>query len=372
MLTKFALGRVLPRIRGFGINHRNQIRLRSDIGFVLDIDGVLLRGLEPIPQAKEALELLQANKVPFILLTNGGGLTEKSRIEFISSRIGVPLSPLQIIQSHTPMKTYAVNKTYQRVMVVGGVGDKSRECAYGYGFKDVVMPIDFVKQDPFISPYHNFLKDQLDKDAKDVDVNSPIDAILVFHDSRDMSTDTQVILDLLNSENGVVGTKRNFKSSEPSVPIIFSNNDFVWPNKYNLPRFGQGALRIMIEALYREVNHLKPSENLKSTIMGKPFPVQYNFACHVLIDWREKLLKNLVDLLEQVLPPLHSEPKNNPFSKIYMVGDNPASDIKGANDYGWESLLLRTGVYNEREGTDILPTGGIHDNVLAAVKSVLR
>lgn len=28
-----------------------------------------------------------------------------------------------------------------------------------------------------------------------------------------------------------------------------------------------------------------------------------------------------------------------------MIGDNPLSDIDGANRYGWKSVLLRTGVY---------------------------
>lgn len=28
-----------------------------------------------------------------------------------------------------------------------------------------------------------------------------------------------------------------------------------------------------------------------------------------------------------------------------MVGDNPASDIAGANNYGWRSILVRTGVF---------------------------
>ena len=29
------------------------------------------------------------------------------------------------------------------------------------------------------------------------------------------------------------------------------------------------------------------------------------------------------------------------ISKIYMIGDNPAGDVKGANQQGWESILLR-------------------------------
>ena len=28
-----------------------------------------------------------------------------------------------------------------------------------------------------------------------------------------------------------------------------------------------------------------------------------------------------------------------------MVGDNPASDIAGANNFGWQSILVRTGVF---------------------------
>jgi ribonucleotide monophosphatase NagD (HAD superfamily) len=32
---------------------------------------------------------------------------------------------------------------------------------------------------------------------------------------------------------------------------------------------------------------------------------------------------------------------------VYMVGDNPESDIAGANAYGWKSLLVKTGVYRE-------------------------
>jgi len=28
-----------------------------------------------------------------------------------------------------------------------------------------------------------------------------------------------------------------------------------------------------------------------------------------------------------------------------MIGDNPAGDIIGANDFGWKSILVRTGVY---------------------------
>ena len=28
-----------------------------------------------------------------------------------------------------------------------------------------------------------------------------------------------------------------------------------------------------------------------------------------------------------------------------MLGDNPAGDIIGANEFGWKSILVRTGVF---------------------------
>lgn len=352
----------------------------SDIAFVFDIDGVLLRGSKTLPTAKPALELLNEHKVPFILLTNGGGVTESARANFLSSAIGVPISPLQIVQSHTPMKAFAHNNQFDRVLVVGGDKDNARECANEYGFKDVIMPIDIVNADPSISAHHRIAAEEFKYalSPEKLNIEKPVSAILVFNDARDMGTDTQIILDLLNSENGVIGTKRSITSindkHKPSIPIVFSNNDFLWANDYKLPRFGQGALRIMIEALYKEVNGLKENEKLQSEILGKPFPIQYDFAHNVLIDWNTKMAENNTNDLNQLLPKLNEKPTNSPFRKIYMIGDNPASDIMGANVNGWESLLLRTGVYKDTDWDTIVakPSAGVHDDVLESIRFALR
>lgn len=353
---------------------------RSDIAFVFDIDGVLLRGSKPLPTAKPALELLNKYKIPFILLTNGGGVTESSRASFLSSSIGVPISPLQIVQSHTPMKAFAHNNQFDRVLVVGGDRDNARKCASEYGFKDVIMPVDIVNADPSISAHHRITPEEFEcaLSPEKLNIEKPVSAILVFNDARDMGTDTQIILDLLNSENGVIGTKRSITTindkQKPSIPIVFSNNDFLWANDYKLPRFGQGALRIMIEALYKEVNGLKENEKLQLEILGKPFPIQYDFAHNVLIDWNKKMAENNTHDLNQLLPKLNEKPTNSPFRKIYMVGDNPASDIMGANVNGWESLLLRTGVYKDADWDTIVakPSGGVHDDVLKSIRFALR
>lgn len=355
-------------------------RLQSDIAFVFDIDGVLLRGSKALDSAKPTLELLNDKKIPFILLTNGGGVSEKARVDYISEEVGVRISPLQIVQSHTPMKVLAKNKTYNRVLVVGGPDDKARHVALDYGFEDVITPGDIIRQTPALSPHHRYTADQFEKfTVENADLDTPLDAILVFNDPRDAGTDLQVVSDLLNSDGGRIGTRRSVTNGsdkqEPSIPILFSNNDFLWANDYPLPRFGQGAFRIAVEALYSEFNQLKPHEKLRSTIFGKPFKVQYDFAHSVLIDWRSYLLGNKTHGHDDInLPSLNETPQNTPFKSIYMVGDNPASDIQGANENGWKSLLLRTGVYRDEDWDTIVakPTDGIHDNVYESVTYALK
>ena len=53
-----------------------------------------------------------------------------------------------------------------------------------------------------------------------------------------------------------------------------------------------------------------------------------------------------------------------------MLGDNPASDIKGANDFGWYSILLKTGVF--QGGKPVYEPWHIADDVKEAVTFALR
>lgn len=340
--------------------------------FVFDIDGVLLRGAKPIPKAREALELLGSAKIPFILLTNGGGVSEKSRVEFLSDRLNVEISPLQIVQSHTPMRAWAQSGKYKRVLVVGGSNDNARHAALDYGFKDVILPIDIVRQNVAVSPHHRFTSEDFAKYARDVDLTIPIESILVFNDPRDMNTDIQIVSDLLISENGLVGTKRSsFGDVNPAIPIAFSNDDFLWANDYELPRFGQGAFRMILERIYKESNRLSPSQELALTIFGKPFAIQYLYAHSVLVEWN-KILNGHKPC--GFMPKLNEGPQNSPFSKIFMVGDNPLSDIWGANTAGWDSILVRTGVFQDSDWlvTKHRPTVGVFDDVYHGVSTVVK
>ncbi|WEJ94407.1 hypothetical protein PSN45_001891 [Yamadazyma tenuis] len=316
---------------------KNAVRFlsRTPKSVVFDIDGVLIKGGRQIPQARPALELLDKNRVPFVLLTNGGGVKESDRIEYLSDLIHYKFRNDQIVQSHTPMKEL-IHK-HPNVMVVGGVGNRARECAESYGFESVVTPVDLVRFNPHVAPFNRYTEEDLKTLARPFD-GRPIDAIMVFNDPRDMSTDLQVIMDLLNSDKGQFGTHRKSKGPVPAVPIYFSNNDFYWANEFSLPRFGQGVFRIIIETVYKEINR---GANLHYTMFGKPFKVQYDYCA--------KLLSS---------------------DQIFMVGDNPLSDIEGANNYGWESCLVKTGVYKPGDVTKD-PTMGVFDDVYGAVSAIL-
>ena len=136
----------------------------ASYAFCFDIDGVILRGPDTIPEAVQALKLLNGEnkyniKVPSIFVTNGGGKLELQRAEDLSKRLGTEIRVDQIIQGHTPMRDLV--PLYKNVLVVGGVGNICRHVAESYGFKNVYTPLDILKWNPAVSPYHDLTEEEL-------------------------------------------------------------------------------------------------------------------------------------------------------------------------------------------------------------------
>jgi ribonucleotide monophosphatase NagD (HAD superfamily) len=86
-----------------------------------------------------------------------------------------------------------------------------------------------------------------------------------------------------------------------------------------LPRYGAGAFRAVMEDLYFRTT----GEHLDQTTFGKPEPTSFAYA-------------------ESLIDKQHAN-----VERIYMIGDNPATDIKGANAVGgrWKSILTLTGMH---------------------------
>ncbi|KAI1120013.1 HAD-superfamily subfamily IIA hydrolase [Nemania abortiva] len=378
-------------------------RTAPRFAFAFDIDGVLLHVAEPIPGATETLKYLQHHDIPFILLTNGGGKHERERVGYLCKRLDVPLSTANFVQSHTPFEEL-VDKSWSQshvdghtqlepakdgdgnsgladknILVTGSDPAKSRLIAEAYGFRSVITPADILAAHPTIFPFEQLLKARYASTARRLpSLNPKIDAIFVFNDPRDWALDTQIILDLLLSKDGVLGTysPKNGRGGEHEnhgwqqdgqPDLYFSNHDLFWSASYHLPRFGQGAFQAALAGIWRQITG--GQAELKRTTIGKPYARTYEYAEKVLSQWRASLLKKRGDA--------HAE--TQPLTRVYMVGDNPESDIRGANEYvspqgtEWASILVRTGVWSmERDGEPKHKPHVIVDDVKSAVEWAVK
>jgi ribonucleotide monophosphatase NagD (HAD superfamily) len=105
----------------------------------------LLRSSAPIPGASKALNFLNENNIPFILLTNGGGKHESDRVAELTEKLDVHLTVDNFVQSHTPFQelvrdTETVQGLKEKcILVTGGDGDKCRKVAEKYVISIVVF-----------------------------------------------------------------------------------------------------------------------------------------------------------------------------------------------------------------------------------------
>lgn len=291
---------------------------------------------------------------PYIFLTNGGGKTEEERCLQLSQQLEVEVSPGQFICGHTPMREMA--EKYGTVLVVGGEGEKCRLVAEGYGFKDVVTPGDIIKDNKDTTPFRKLTEAEVKHSRARIFGEVEIEAIFVFADSRDWAGDQQIILDLLMSKNGRLGTRSESFAEGP--PIFFSHNDVVWSASHNLTRTGMGALRASLEAMFKAVT----GKELTTTAFGKPQLKTFQFANRLLRQWRKE-----------------THAINSPPDTVYFVGDTPESDIRGTNEYNnskvsnneWYSILVCSGVHGQGTTPCFTPKATV-DNVLEAVKHGMK
>ena len=241
---------------------------------------------------------------------------------------------------------------YSTVLVVGGEGEKCRQVAESYGFKDPVTPGDIIKDNINTAPFRKLTDEENNNSRARNFAEHEIEAIFVFADSRDWAGDQQIILDLLMSKNGRLGTRS--ETCDEGPPIFFSHNDIVWATSHEFSRVGMGALRASLEAIYKAVTN----KNLKSTAFGKPQIETFQFATRLLQQWRKD-----------------THGINSPPESVYFVGDTPESDIRGTNEFNdsdksdntWFSILVRTGVFKEGTKPAFAPQATV-DNVLEAIK----
>ena len=205
---------------------------------------------------------------------------------------------------------------------------------------------DVQEQAPNLSPI----------DPSNLSKSLKIDSIFVYNDPRDWGLDLAVIIDLLLSHRGYLGTRsgknglqelsNNGYQQDDQPPLFFSNPDLWFAADFCLPRMGQGAFRAAVEGAWKDVTG---GATLQHRVFGKPNAETYQFA--------EKRLQQIVG----------SQGKSAPLLKnVYMIGDNPESDIRGAMTFksptgvNWHAALVETGVYSGGEPS-VRPTTIVKD-----------
>ncbi|SAM08930.1 hypothetical protein [Absidia glauca] len=204
---------------------------KPNYAFAFDIDGVLIKGKKPIAEATMALRLLngdnpQGRRIPFVLLTNGGGMTEAAKASQVSELIDI--SPDQVILSHSPMQLLTNKYKDKRVLVVGGKETACADLAKGYGFENVVTPQDLHHWNTSLWPYSQ--------------------------------------------------PKNITEASQKRNNSFTMSNDLIWSTDFPAPRLGQGAFKEALEGLYKALT----SNGLQSESFGKPHGATYFFAEKVI------------------------------------------------------------------------------------------
>jgi HAD superfamily hydrolase (TIGR01456 family) len=328
---------------------------------VLDIDGVLLKGGTVIDGAARAVQRLSENKIPYVFVTNGGGVKESKKAEDLTKKLGINVVPSQVIMSHTPFMNLNTKYANSKVLVVGGY-PSCLEAAQSYGFMHACSIHCYHAETPKVFPLRNAHPDQSPSSKP----TEPVEAVMIFHDPVDWGLEMQILCDVLSPaqlQDPSLATEEN--KARGHIPFYVSNADIVYTTEYPHPRFTQGAFVEAFRHLY-ELYHQQP---LVVDYCGKPYPVQYEFATQQL---REEARRVSGSTAEENIA---ADSNGGNREVFFGVGDNPKSDIRGANSAGqqWRSVLVRTGIFSDvsaaNDATD--PAHFVCDDIVAAVQTII-
>nr|CCA22096.1 conserved hypothetical protein [Albugo laibachii Nc14] len=179
-----------------------------------------------------------------------------------------------------------------------------------YGFTKTTSVEEVVHQNPTQYPFRHHDR------RESPHATEPVSAAMIMHDPTDWALELQVLVDVfIGGDPPGVG-----RPCASQTPLYVSNRDFTFAGAYPAPPFAQGSFTDCLMLLYEKMTQKK----LQFTCFGKPFPSQVKYA--------ETLLEQL---------------SGQTLSRIYGIGDNPDSDVQGANlAKNWCSILLKTGIYD--------------------------
>ncbi|XP_071960186.1 haloacid dehalogenase-like hydrolase domain-containing 5 [Antedon mediterranea] len=287
-------------------------RHEPSFGLLFDIDGVLCRGQQVLPEATSAFKKLRDRhgklRVPVVFVTNAGNCLRQTKAEQLSDMLQFKISSDQVVMSHSPLKM--CRHLHDKHILVSGQGPV-RDIAKGLGFHKITTVDELRDLYPHLDCVDHSRRRMLQKHIKEKQIDHPqIDAVVLFGEPVKWERSLQLVIDTVLT-NGDLNSKP-YQVPKRHLPVIACNVDLLWMAEAHLPRIGHGSFLLCLEALYQKITGHK----LQYTVLtGKPSEITYHYAETVLIQQVRKMgLKT-------------------PIRTLYAIGDNPATDIYGANLY---------------------------------------
>jgi HAD superfamily hydrolase (TIGR01456 family) len=247
-----------------------------------------------------------------------------------------------------------------------------------YGFENFELLEDYITRYPLLVPWKEYNTSNNSKwsicSTSTQEHTQPIKAILQLHEPVEWGEALQVLTDVLRS-----GGELNATGYVPDVrsppPLHIANPDVTYAAHYSVPRFTSGAFILCLNTLYRHFTGKDLTPYL--TFYGKPLRDTYRHIANLLVQRWNIQQKSFLShssssttssstssFTSSFLPP--------PFTQIYAIGDNPLSDIRGANSVGWFSILVRTGIFQQGENDPTDPAQLVVPSVREAVQYILH
>ena len=322
----------------------------SKPGLVIDIDGVIYRGGVLCEGTKEAFERVVQAGLPYVFATNGGGYTEANKAKALNELLGRDdIGGDSVVMAHTPFLGVDERLRTARVLVGGDLDSMGVMAAYGFTKAEHID--EYAARHPELITHEMWTRMAIRPEnvgpAPPGYDEEPVAAIFLVHNSEHWGRDLQILVDVVRFSGAVPKTMDEYlaKKAAPAdqIPVFIANPDLVYQDEYAVPRFTMGAFEVALRALYEA----QMGVPLQLTVFGKPLSTTYGYIADIL------RARNAGD--------------------VYAIGDNPLSDIKGANAMGerWHSILVRTGVFQGAENDADHPAKHVVANFAAAVDLVL-
>uniref|UniRef100_A0A7S2XXA8 Uncharacterized protein n=1 Tax=Fibrocapsa japonica TaxID=94617 RepID=A0A7S2XXA8_9STRA len=266
------------------------------------------------------------------------------------------------MNAHTPLRNLSGNHG-KGLVVAFGREDRPQELSTHYGFANFATADEYFAQHPHLWPTE--IPPSVERDER---LHAPVAACVVYGTPQNWERDIQILLDLLRS-NGRPGHPA--PPGKQVVSLYVSGPDLLYPWDHCEPRLGDGAFLSCLTHLYNitvratisassannmedEYDHTADAvggmtcnkmpdvpgmPELEVIQLGKPHPETYKYA------------RGLIQSRAQDMG-------YSSVQRVYAIGDNPQSDIRGANGAGddWISVLVHTGIFRpEQEGCDNCP-----------------